>query len=210
MKSSTYHEMHLLTEVSRSPEASQRELSRRIGVALGLTNLMLRRLVKKGHIKISGTKRSRIRYLLTPQGILEKSRLTYQFIEYSLQLYSRVRVSLRKQLAAVAQDGHRRMLLCGSGELAEIAFLTIQEMGLELVGVVDEPVTVPQFLGWPVRPLTTVAAAQYDRIIEASRPWGDVTGVQRLVALGVPAANIISLSPSPVMNQPHAVPVEVA
>ena len=138
MDASTYRDMHLLNELTHSPNVSQRELSRRIGVALGLTNLMLRRLVTKGYVKISGTKRSRIHYLITPQGILEKSRLAYEFIEYSLLLYSRIRRSLREQLATLVQTGHRRILLCGTGELAEIAFLTIREMGLELIGVVEE------------------------------------------------------------------------
>ena len=194
MTQNTYRDMHLLDELSRSPDASQREISKRIGVALGLTNLMLRRLVKKGYVKIIGTQSNRLRYLITPQGILEKSRLTYEFVEYSLQLYSRVRHSLREQLARVANDGHRRILLCGTGELAEIAFLTMHEMKLELVGVVDEPLTRKHFLGQPVQGIETVADAQYDRIIEASRPWGDVTGVQRLTALGVPPERIIPLT----------------
>ena len=71
MKNSTYRDMHLLNEVTQTPDVTQRDLSQRIGVALGLTNLLLRRLVKKGYIKISGTTRSRLRYLITPQGILE-------------------------------------------------------------------------------------------------------------------------------------------
>ncbi|PIQ84389.1 MAG: hypothetical protein COV75_02435, partial [Candidatus Omnitrophica bacterium CG11_big_fil_rev_8_21_14_0_20_63_9] len=91
MNQRTYRDMHLLNEVTQSPDITQRELSQRIGMALGLTNLMLRRLTKKGYIKIIGTKRSRIRYLITPQGILEKTRLTYEFIHFSLQLYGRVR-----------------------------------------------------------------------------------------------------------------------
>src|SRR3989338_8078635 len=159
MKSSSYRDMSLLEEITQTPSATQRQLAKRIGAALGLTNLMLRRLVKKGYIKISGTKRSRIRYLITPQGILEKSRLTVEFIQYSLQLYGSIRQFLRQQLAMLAQTGHRRILLCGTGELAEIAFLTIHEMGLELVGVVDEQPSTPWFLGQPVRDLGTVSPA---------------------------------------------------
>ncbi len=192
MNQSTYRDMHLLNEVTQTPEATQRELSRRIGVALGLTNLMLRRLAKKGYIKISGTKRSRIRYLITPQGILEKSRLTYEFVQHSLQLYSRVRLFLREQLSLVAKQGHRRILLCGTGELAEIAFLTIHEMGLELVGVVDEQPTTQRFLGHPVQDLGVVGPAACDCIIVASRHWNDGMA-QRLTALGVQEGGVILL-----------------
>lgn len=192
MDQSTYRDMHLLNEVTHSPEATQRELSHRIGAALGLTNLMLRRLAKKGYIKIINAKRSRIRYLITPQGILEKSRLTYAYVQHSLSLYSRVRGFLREQLAALAAAGHRRILLYGTGELAEIAFLTIHEMGLGLVGVVDESPDRTQFLGHPVRSVTEVPSDAYDRLIIASLRWEE-NEVPRLVANGVPTERILTL-----------------
>jgi len=192
MNQSTYRDMHLLNEVTHTPEVTQRELSRRIGSALGLTNLMLRRLAKKGYIKIIGTKRSRIRYLITPQGILEKSRLTYEYIHYSLQFYRRIRFFLREKLTLVAKAGHRRILLCGTTELAEIAFLTIHEMGLELVGVVDEQPSTPRFLGHPVKDVTAVNPATYEWIIVASSRWNDGVA-QRLIALGLPPGRAILL-----------------
>ena len=192
MNSSTYRDMHLLNELTDSPGVTQRELSKRIGIALGLTNLMLRRLVNKGYVKILGTKRSRIRYLITPKGILEKSRLTYEFIQYSLQLYGRVRHFLREQLAVLAQTGNRRVLLCGTGELAELAFLVIREMGLELVGVVSESADQSHFLGYPVQWIGDVPASAYDRIIVSSlRAWEAVVLGQ--AALGVPAERMIVL-----------------
>lgn len=199
MKQSTYRDMHLLNEVTHSPDITQRELSQRIGMALGLTNLMLRRLTKKGYIKIIGTKRSRIRYLITPQGILEKTRLTYEFIHFSLQLYGRVRSYLREQLTLVAKAGQRRILLYGTSELAELAFLTIHEMGLELVGVVDEALTLPQFLGRPVRRVADMNPADYDWIVAASLRWGE-EDVQRLAALGIPVDRLIVLPESGVPN----------
>lgn len=197
MNTSTYREMHLLNEVAKTPDITQRALSRRIGVALGLTNLLLRRLVKKGYIKISGTKRSRLRYLITPKGILEKSRLTYEFVQYSLQLYGRVRHSLREQFSRVAHEGHRRILICGTGELAEIAFLTIQEMGLGFAGVVAESPTHERFLGHPVQPISAVALEAYERAIVAPLRW-EATTVDRWVALGIPADRIITLQQSAV------------
>ncbi len=196
MDLSTYRDMHLLDEVTRHPDATQRELSKRIGAALGLTNLMLRRLAKKGYIKMRGTKRSRIRYLITAKGILEKSRLTYEFIQYSLQLYGRVRRFLREQLAALAQAGHRRVVLYGTGELAEIAFLVIRETGLELRGVVEEPPARGRFLGMPVQRLAEVPPETYDRLIVVSPPGGRDER-PRLIDLGVPPERLIAFPDSP-------------
>jgi len=215
MEPSTYRDMHLLDAVTHSPDLTQRELAKRIGVALGLTNLMLRRLIKKGYIKISGTKRSRIRYLITPQGILEKSRLTYEFVQYSLQLYSRIRQSLRAQLALLAQEGKRRILLCGTDELAEIAFLTIREMGLELVGVVAEPPDPARFLSCPVQHPTEVQSERYDRILIASLRGGQ-DEARQLLSYGVPAVCLIIVSPAgigtaqPGTDQQNAAPLATA
>lgn len=200
MEQSTYRDLHLLDELTREPNVTQRELSKRLGVALGLTNLMLRHLAKKGHIKIKGVKHSRIRYLITPKGILEKSRLTYEFIQYSVQLYGRVRQFLRQQLGALAQAGHRRVVLYGTGELAEIAFLTIREAGLELVAVVEEPPVRVRFLGYAVQRVGDIAPETYDRLILVSPPGGR-DEAQRLIALGVPPDRLIAF-PKPAIPSP--------
>ncbi|MGQ0695330.1 MAG: winged helix-turn-helix transcriptional regulator, partial [Nitrospiraceae bacterium] len=77
----------LLNEVERNGSVTQRSLATKLGVALGLTNLYLKRLARKGYIKITTIPPHRIRYLLTPQGLAEKSRLTYQYMQYSLSHY---------------------------------------------------------------------------------------------------------------------------
>ena len=79
--------LFVLQEVEQNPILTQRALSQKLGVALGLTNLYLKRLVRKGHIKITTFPKNRIRYLLTPRGIKEKSRLTYEYLQYSLTYY---------------------------------------------------------------------------------------------------------------------------
>jgi DNA-binding MarR family transcriptional regulator len=184
-------DLHLLNEVTQTPDATQRDLSRRIGIALGLTNLMLRRLATKGYIKIVNVQKSRLRYLITPQGLLEKARLTGEYIEYSLVLYRQVRRALRERLLAMRQAGERRVLLWGTGELAEIAYLTIQELGLELVGVVEDPPGREQFLGHPVRSMAAAISGAYDRLIVAS--LGAIDAVPRLLEAGVERDRLIVL-----------------
>ena len=192
MDAANYRQMHLLDEVAKTPEITQRDLANRIGVALGLTNLMLRRLAKKGCIKIAGTKRSRLQYLITPKGLLEKTRLTYEYIQYSVQLYGDVRHFLRERLTALLRSGRPRILLCGSDELTEIAFLTIREAGLELAGVANVEAAPASFLGLAVRRMADVPAGSYDWVLVASlRVNTDIAG--ELARLGVPEERIIAL-----------------
>lgn len=187
-----YRDLQLLTEIMQTPHATQRALAKRIGVALGLANLMLRRLAEKGHIKIVNVRPRRIRYLITPKGILEKTRLTYEFIEYSLHYYRSVRRFLWDHLSPLIADGHRRILLFGTGELAEIAYLTLQDVGLECVGIVEEDIQRRTFLGQPVRGVEDLAALIFDRIVIVSaaprRPIRD-----RLIAAGVEPQRLITV-----------------
>lgn len=191
--------MHLLDALEQRPDVTQRDLSVQIGAALGLTNLMLRRLAKKGYIKITGTKRSRIRYLITPKGLLEKTRLTYEFIQHSLTLYSGVRRFLRQRLSALAKSGSRTVLLCGTDEMAEIALLTVRELGLEIAGVTELSPSSAWFFGYPVLSLDAIHSLAYDQIVVSALP-GQEAVVRRLQEAGVPPERIISF-PRPAVVQ---------
>ncbi len=198
MKASTYRDMHLLNEVTQTPDATQRDLAKRIGAALGLTNLMLRRLAKKGYIKIVNVKNSRLRYLITPQGIMEKTRLTREYIQHSLQFYQQIRTFLQVQLTQAAKARQRRVILWGTGELAEIAFLSIHEMGLELVGVIEDTPEHDRFLGYPVQGLQLVSELEHDLVLVASLRCG-VGQIQQLLNAGEPMARLI-LMPIPTLQ----------
>ena len=188
--------MHLLTEVAQSPDVTQRELSTRIGVALGLTNLYLKRLARKGYIKVADFPRKpaakkRLRYLLTPKGIAEKSRLTYDHVAYSLSLYRRARQTLRESLSLLPESGIKRIALYGTGEAAELAYLTLKELGLEPIGVFSREAN-GHFLGFPVRAITELTGEEFDRLVLATfeRPEQQVS---ELASLGIPAERVLTL-----------------
>lgn len=175
---------------------TQRGLAERLGVALGLTNLYLKRLAGKGFIKIvefprKPAARKRLRYLLTPKGITEKTRLTYEHMSYSLDLYRRTRQTLRDSLALLRDDGVKRIALYGIGEPSELAYLTLRELGIEPVGVYA-PEAGGHFLGFPVRPVAELNDATLDRIVVATfdRPQPHVAA---LAASGIPAGKLLTL-----------------
>ncbi|HYB70585.1 MAG TPA: winged helix-turn-helix transcriptional regulator, partial [Candidatus Bathyarchaeia archaeon] len=140
MERQVQRDFEILTAIGEGTPLTQRDLAQRLGVALGLTNLYLKRLAKKGFIKITEfphkpAARKRLQYLLTPKGIAEKTRLTYEHMTYSLHLYRRARATLRESLALLPEVGMKRIALYGTGEPAELAYLTLREFGLEPVGV---------------------------------------------------------------------------
>ena len=96
-----HRDLKLLEAVEQDSRVTQRSLATKLGIALGLTNIYLKRLVRKGYIKCVNVQSNRITYLITPRGIAEKARLTYEFMDYSLHLYGEVRQHLRDRPAGV-------------------------------------------------------------------------------------------------------------
>ena len=82
-----HRDLRLLEAVHQNSRVTQRGLAGKLGIALGLANIYLKRMVHKGFIKVVNVQPNRISYLVTPRGIAEKARLTYEFMDYSLHLY---------------------------------------------------------------------------------------------------------------------------
>ena len=172
MERSHERDLQILTAIGEGTPLTQRALAERVGIALGLTNLYLKRLARKGCIKIVGFPRKpaaakRLRYLLTPKGIAEKTRLTYEHIAYGLRLYRRTRDTLRESLALLPDAGHKRIALYGTDEAAELAYLTLREVGIEPIGVFADAAG-GSFLGFPVRDVRDLLAEEHDRIVLAT------------------------------------------
>src|SRR5213080_4489073 len=97
----------LLQAVEQTSRITPRGPATKLGIALGLTNIYLQRLARKGYIKCVNVQSNRLTYLITPRGIAEKARLTYEFIDYSLHLYGEVRRHLRAVLQNCAAADRR-------------------------------------------------------------------------------------------------------
>jgi DNA-binding MarR family transcriptional regulator len=188
--------LEILTAIGGGGPVTQRALAEQLGVALGLANLCLKRLASKGLIKVmefpaKPSARKRLRYVLTPKGMAEKTRLSYEYMAYSVRLFRRTRGNLRETMARLHALGMKRFALCGAGEAAELAYLTLREFGLEPVGVFDRE-SGGQFLGFPVRALAEVSGEEIDGVIVATfdRPEQRVAELGRL---GVPAGKCLTL-----------------
>jgi hypothetical protein len=191
------HDLHtrrLLAEVEAGNGSSQRSLSRRLGIALGLTNLLLRRVVHKGWVKATNIKPNRVRYLITPAGIVEKARISREYLASSVKLYTEARDRIHHTLSAVSaewprESGDKHIVFFGGGEVAEIGYVCLQDTDLRLVGVIDEVRSKP-FFGVPVHPLNRLeprmlVGVPYERIIVMS--FSDTSAIrQKLDERGIP------------------------
>ncbi len=137
--------MDLLATIDDQENLSQRNLAERIGVALGLTNALLKRCIRKGLIKVQTVPARRYVYFVTPKGFLEKSRLVSEYLTSSLDFFRRA----RSEYADACEDLQRRevvrVAIYGAGELAEIALLSAQEAKIPLVCVIAPGSNQQQF-----------------------------------------------------------------
>ncbi|HLA96911.1 MAG TPA: winged helix-turn-helix transcriptional regulator [Anaerolineales bacterium] len=130
-------EMNLLEQIERDPDVTQASLATQLGVAVGTVNWHLKRLVEKGYVKVKRAQRRKLRYIITPEGIAFRARLTINYIENSMKLYRRTRQRVRDLLAEVKAHGYKRVHIAGEGDIADICRLTCLEQGISVVDQSD-------------------------------------------------------------------------
>lgn len=145
----------LLSAIEEDDRATQRAISRELGIALGLTNAYLKKCVRKGFVKVRQIPANRYAYYLTPQGFAEKSRLTAEYLSISFNFFRSARDQCAGLFAECAQKRWTRVALAGCGDLAEIATLCVRdEPGIEIVGIIHtgpkETLQTAPFAGLPV------------------------------------------------------------
>jgi len=160
--------LKILEKVANDGTPSQRDLARDLNISLGLVNSFIKRLAKKGYFKIGHLPKNRVRYILTPRGIAEKSRLTYEYIQYSFKFYKDARQKLRDLYAELETQGVRCIVFYGAGDLAEIAYLSLQQSCIELVAVVDDGRVGNNFMQFTVAHSDRIESFWFDRILITS------------------------------------------
>lgn len=196
MEHQRQRDLEILTAIAEGRPLTQRALAQQLRVAVGLANLILRRLAKKGYIKVvefpqKTAARDHLRYLLTSKGIAEKTRLAYEHTVYAVQIYRRARQTLRESLSLLPQNGLKRIALYGTGEPAELTYLTLKEFGLEPFGVFAREAG-GNFLGFPVRAVAELAGQDFDALVLATfeQPGQQMA---ELVGLGLPKEKVLTL-----------------
>ena len=130
--------LRLMGEIDRAGIVSQRELSRRLNISLGLVNTFIKRLVNKGYFKVTTMPRKRVKYFLTPAGLARKSRLTIEYLKYSVDSYREIKKLLLRRFKEMEETGVQSIYFYGTGEVAELAFLYLQLSSIRLAGIIDK------------------------------------------------------------------------
>jgi DNA-binding MarR family transcriptional regulator len=126
-------ELTLLEQVERNPDVNQSTLATQLGVAVGTVNWHLKRLIAKGYVKVQRAERKKLRYIITPEGIALRARLTVDYIERSFDLYRKTRLRVKEHIATIRAAGFERVRILGEGDVADICRLSCLEQGIAVV-----------------------------------------------------------------------------
>ena len=193
----------VLSAIQSGEVRSQRALSREVGIALGLTNLIVRRVEARGWIRITRLGPNRARYRLTPQGAEAHEDLLRAQLHDGLVGYGAARTRILSRLAQLSREwpadqaarcgGAKAILLYGTSDAAEVAYACLHRTDLTLAGVIDDDAD-REFFGRPILPLTAAAAptVKFGRIVIAS--LADASAIrQKFAELGCPSERLFWL-----------------
>ncbi len=144
----TSRELTLLEQVEHDPDVNQSALASQLGVAVGTVNWHLKRLIAKGYVKVQRAERKKLRYIITPEGIALRARLTVDYIERSFDLYHKTRQRVKDHLETARAAGFNQVRIRGEGDVADICRLSCLEQGFTVVQ--DEDVPELELRGWKV------------------------------------------------------------
>ncbi|MEM7033328.1 MAG: winged helix-turn-helix transcriptional regulator [Chloroflexota bacterium] len=131
------YDFEILNHIEENPDITQADLATQLGIAVGSVNWYIKRLINKGYVKVTQMQRRRLRYLLTPQGISERARLTASFMQASLKWYRLTREDSKQFLEEIKQAGYEAVCIEGDGDLAEIVYLTCLEAQMPILDEVN-------------------------------------------------------------------------
>ncbi|MFC1788665.1 winged helix-turn-helix transcriptional regulator [Thermodesulfobacteriota bacterium] len=184
--------LKILEELDNDYTPSQRDLSKTLNISLGLVNSFVRRLANKGYFKITTIPKNRVMYILTPKGTAEKTRLTYQYIQYSFGFYRKARNNLQKVFKELMAQSVKRVVFYGVSDLAEIAYISLQETPIKMAAMVDKKNIGKIFFGNMVMSPSILESLSFDRILITSINEDDMA-MENLLKKGISRNKIVVL-----------------
>ncbi len=143
-------ELKILEKIENDGHLTQRDLSREVGIALGLVNHLLKKMVRKGWVKIKNIDAKKIRYLVTPEGAREKSSLLYKRVESTIHFYLEAKRVIKEKVQHLENEGVKSVSIYGINHVAEVLFIVLKELGLRLDCVVDNDKDGEEWFGYKV------------------------------------------------------------
>ena len=165
----TKKHLDTLLQLKVDPSQSQRSLSHKLNISLGLTNAILQNLIHRGWIKAQKMTGRKILYLITPEGMANVSRLMYNRFQETLHYYHYTKDLLTAYLIKLYQQGEKTINIYGTGQLAEITYYAGISTPLKLNAIISDDPSKKIFLGHEVLTLSVFIEKYSQQLSEKSQ-----------------------------------------
>jgi len=123
------YEFRIIDEIGKNLNTTQRKISRQIGLSLGMTNIIIKRLIAKGYVKVKGLNRRNLKYILTPRGFAEKIKKTHRYLLRTIDTLRTVREKIQDTVLEYYEKGEKNFTILGKGEFADLVEISLRDMG---------------------------------------------------------------------------------
>ena len=120
-------EFELINIIGAKISTSQRELSRHMDLSLGMTNMLVRRLIAKGYIRIKQLNRRKVEYILTSKGFAEKMQKSVRYTLKTINSIGLIKSKLKKIFLKYYKQGERTFYILGRSDLSSLIDMVLKE-----------------------------------------------------------------------------------
>ncbi len=122
-------EFRVISEIDRNLNITQREISQRSKMSLGMTNIIMKRLINRGYIKVKQLNKKNFQYILTPKGFSKKVKQSYNSTLKTIQTFKMMKLKIQNFIIQEYKNGKKKFVIYGNGELANLIELSIRDLG---------------------------------------------------------------------------------
>ncbi len=158
---------NILKTIESDSTISQRGLSSQMEINVASVNFALKRLIKRGFIRMVGINPRRIQYYITPEGLREKKQLAYKFFGRNIPYYKEVRNDIEAKILQATKGKGARIAMYGANELSEIAYMVVLKMNCNFLGFFLEgsKITDEKILDFNIQELNTLMGERHCLLI---------------------------------------------
>ena len=132
------YDLDILEEIEENPNATQATIANQMNVAIGTVNWHLKRLIEKGFVKIQRCEKRKLKYIITPEGLSLRAKLTLDYIHSSFELYRLIRQRMNAVLDRCVQDNFTSIYIEGNGDVYDICRLSCMDRGISVIDGPDD------------------------------------------------------------------------
>ena len=161
-------EIQVLDILREDQKVSQRGLAKRMDVALGLANALLKQLVQKGYVNVIRTDAHHFAYLCTPQGMAQKTVRLLTHLENSFEFYQQAKRIVRHSVSEIERRGLKRVAIYGKGDIGEMVYVALKDFGLDVAALLDDECPGERWLGQEVLSVEGAKRLGLDAVVVAA------------------------------------------